>query len=162
MEAEYGLTVTHETHRGRFLYNAADTARLLKDLPDLKLNADFSHWCCVSGSLLDDQEEAVKTACGRAWHIHGRVGYENGPQVPDPRAPEYANALQKHETWWGWIIRAHLKAKKKILTFTPEFGPPTYMQTLPYTRQPLADLWDVCFWMAGRFRKIFKAQTKGR
>lgn len=159
-EKEAGIPVAHETHRGRFLYNAQDTARLLKALPDLSINADFSHWCCVSESMLDDQEKSLRLACGHALHLHGRVGYEEGPQVPDPRAPEYVYALKKHETWWGWIIREHLKAKKKVMTFTPEFGPPPYMQTQPYSRRPSADLWEVCLWMARRFREKFNAQVE--
>ena len=158
IEKELGLTVAHETHRARFLYNAADTARLLKDVPELRINADFSHWCCVSGSLLQDQEPALRLASSRASHVHGRVGYEEGPQVPDPRAPEYARHLQQHEAWWSWIIAEHRKTGKKALTFTPEFGPPNYMHTLPYTQQPVADLWDICLWMAWRFRQKFKKE----
>jgi hypothetical protein len=29
------------------------------------------------------------------------------------------------------------------MTFLTEFGPPLYMQTLPYTLQPLADQWAI-------------------
>ncbi len=28
-------------------------------------------------------------------HVHARVGYEQGPQVPDPRLPEWRYALEK-------------------------------------------------------------------
>jgi len=41
------------------------------------------------------------------------------------------------------------------MTFTPEFGPPTYMPALPYTRQPVADLWDICMYMTQQFRARF-------
>jgi hypothetical protein len=144
VEKELGLTVAHETHRGRILYNPWVTARLLEELPDLKVTADLSHWCVVTGSLLED------------IHIHGRVGYSEGPQVPDPRAPEYQTHLKRHEGWWKAIVDRQLKEKKrKAITFTPEFGPPDYMHTLPFTRQPVADLWEVCLWMANRFREKY-------
>ena len=40
------------------------------------------------------------------------------------------------------------------MTFTPEFGPPGYMPTLPYTKQPVADLWELNAWMARRFVRL--------
>ena len=33
-------------------------------------------------------------------------------------------------------------AGAELLTFTPEFGPAPYLQTLPYTQQPVADAWE--------------------
>ena len=152
-EKKYGVPVAHETHRGRAMYAPWITANLLKRFQNLKINADFSHWCCVCESLLDDQKDAVQLACERAIHIHGRVGYEEGPQVPDPRAPEYERYVQKHESWWDAIFKHQKKMGKSFATFTPEFGPPNYMHTLPYTKQPVADLWEICMWMAERTKK---------
>jgi hypothetical protein len=96
----------------------------------------------------------------RARHIHGRVGHEEGPQVNDPRAPEWHTPLLAHEAWWKAIIAEHRKAGASHLTFTPEFGPPNYMPTLPYTCQPVSDLWDVCLFMAERFRTLFAEQRE--
>jgi hypothetical protein len=41
-----------------------------------------------------------------------------------------------------------------VLTFTPEYGPPTYLHTLPHTQMPVADLWQVCLWAAARARQV--------
>lgn len=30
---------------------------------------------------------------------------------------------------------------------TPEFGPDNYLHTLPFTREPVADLWEINSWM---------------
>jgi hypothetical protein len=106
--------------------------------------------------MLEDHAEVVGLAASRAIHIHSRVGYENGPQVPDPRAPEWAAHLAKFEGWWKMIISEHKKRGEEILTVTPEYGPPTYMQTVPFENKPVADLWDVCLWSAGRCREMFK------
>jgi sugar phosphate isomerase/epimerase len=155
-ERRIGVPVGHETHRGRVLFTPWDTARLLSEFPELKLTADFSHWACVCESLLEGEGEALLKACQRSIHIHGRVGYPEGPQVPDPRAPEYGPAVEAHERWWKNIVRDRSRDGAGRLTFTPEFGPPDYLHTLPFTRQPVSDLWDICLWSARRFRELYR------
>ncbi len=151
-EADLGVPVAHETHRHRLFYAPWSTARYLAEFPALKLCADFSHWCCVCESLLKDMEEWVSLACSRAIHIHGRVGWEEGPQVADPRAPEVRHYVERHEEWWDRIRAARRAAGAETLSFTPEYGPPGYMPALPYTGQPIANLRDICLWAAGRIR----------
>jgi sugar phosphate isomerase/epimerase len=157
LAAPNGVLVGHETHRGRLMFTPANTAVLLRKYPELRLNADFSHWCCVCESLLDDQKEVIDLACQRAVHIHGRIGHQEGPQVSDPRAPEFADAAAHHFAWWDAIVAAQRASGRSVMSFTPEFGPPTYMPSLPYTRQPLADLWDICLYMTSEFRRRFEA-----
>ena len=159
LEEEIGMPIAHETHRRRPLFSPMQTVAILRELPDLKLNVDFSHWCCVTESLLEDHADAVSLATLQAIHIHGRVGYENGPQVPDPSVPEWQRCVAAHESWWNLVIAAHKERGEFELTFVPEYGPPTYMQTNPSTGQPVSELWDVCLWSADRFRKQFEAHT---
>jgi sugar phosphate isomerase/epimerase len=157
LEEEIGIPIAHETHRRRPFFSPMNTLAILRELPELHINADFSHWCCVTESMLEDHEEAIARAAERTVHLHGRVGYENGPQVPDPRVPEWEDRVGKHEAWWDQIIRHHKDRLEKELTYVPEFGPPTYMQTIPETGKPTSELWDVCLWAADRFRKQFAA-----
>ena len=89
-----GAAVAHETHRGRVLFNPWVTRRLLARLEGLRLCCDFSHWVSVAERLLDDQIEVLRQYAARCDHLHARVGYEQGPQVPDPRAPEYQPHLE--------------------------------------------------------------------
>jgi len=152
-EKTLGLIVAHETHRRRLLYAPWITAHYLKAFPDLRITADFSHWCVVCESLLDELDDLVELACSRTIHIHGRVGYEQGPQVADPRAPELAAHLQRFEQWWDAIYRARRECGAEWLGFDPEFGPPPYQHSLPYSDQPAADVWDICLWMANRQRQ---------
>jgi sugar phosphate isomerase/epimerase len=155
IEKEFGIPIAHETHRRRPLFTPMNALQLMSDLPHLKINADLSHWCCVTESMLEDHSKAIELTAKRAIHIHTRVGYENGPQVPNPRAPEWAAHLAKFESWWKMIIDEHKNSGEEELTITPEYGPPSYMQTIPFENKPVADLWDVCLWSAGRFRSMF-------
>lgn len=138
-----GIPVLHETHRGRFSFAAHITKEYLEKIPGLRLTLDISHWCNVHESMLADQEEAVSLAISRTDHIHTRVGFPEGPQVNDPRAPEWKNVLEQHLTWWDHVVEAKIQRGGSLLTITPEFGPPDYMPTLPYTRQPVASQWDI-------------------
>jgi sugar phosphate isomerase/epimerase len=146
-EEKLGVPVLHEIHRGRATFSATATSALIDALPDVRLTADFSHWCCVHESLLQDQEKAVERAIERSWHIHARVGHPEGPQVTDPRAPEWRGAVEAHLRWWQKIADLHSKRGTEVLPICPEFGPPGYMTTLPFTRQPLVDLWEVNCYM---------------
>jgi len=159
VEQQIGIPVSHETHRGRPLFTPWDTAFYLRELPSLKLVADYSHWVNVLERLPDDQQDAINLANSRVFHVHARVGYEEGPQVPDPSAPEYAHPLEWHEKQWKAIIRARQQAGDALMTVTPEYGPPGYLHTLPHTNVPVADLWNVCLWGARRFRQLFAEAT---
>jgi hypothetical protein len=47
------------------------------------------------------------------------------------------------------------KQKGDRLTILTEFGPPTYMPTLPYTQQPLADQWAINLHMMQLLKKRY-------
>lgn len=155
IEEAVGLPVAHATHRGTILYNPWRTARLLEENTQLKLCCDYSHWVMVSDRLLEDIPDILKETAGRCIHIHGRVGYEEGPQVPDPRAFEYQRQVEAHERWWDEIWKAQLAKGVESTTFTPDYGPPPYMHTLPYSNVPVGCLSEICDWQAYRARDRF-------
>jgi sugar phosphate isomerase/epimerase len=159
VEQKIRTPIAHETHRGRAMFTPWTTAALLREFPALNITADFSHWVCVCESLLGDQKENLELAIRGTVHIHSRVGYAHGPQVPHPAAPEYELELRAHEFWWKQIVDTHANAGTQ-LTVTPEFGPPDYMPRLPFTNQPAADLWQVCLWMKYRFDQMVASITK--
>lgn len=137
-----GILICHETHRSRMLFAAPVARQYIEKRPELRLTFDVSHWCNVSESLLQDQEENVRMAIDRAGHIHARIGHPEGPQVNDPRAPEWAAAVQAHLGWWDQIV-ARRRSNQEDVTILTEFGPVDYMPALPYSRQPLADQWAI-------------------
>jgi sugar phosphate isomerase/epimerase len=136
------IPIVVETHRGRPTYSAIETRKYLEAVPELRLTADFSHWMVVHESGLDDQAENLELAISHADYIHARVGYAEGPQIPDPRAPEWQHAVERHLGLWQQIIDQYKKDGKESLYITPEFGPPAYMHTAPFTNQPVGDVWE--------------------
>jgi hypothetical protein len=155
LEKKIGVPVSHETHRQRYFATPWQTRHILQRFPDLRITSDFSHWVCVCERLLPDMGETISLAAQHCHHIHARVGFAEGPQVPDPLAPEYATHLAAHEAWWEQIWQSQSERGFGHSTLTPEFGPPPYLQTLPYTNVPVADLTAVCDWMAKRQRERF-------
>lgn len=155
LERDAGIRVGFETHRSRSLYNPWVTRDLLRAFPDMKLTCDFSHWCVVCERLIDTESDILALCSERALHVHGRVGYAQHAQVSDPRAPEYAAALVAHEGWWDRIWDAQARRGFQETTLTPEFLWDGYLQTLPYTKVPVADLWEITCWMGERQRQRF-------
>src|ERR1041385_6369465 len=147
-----GIPVYHETHRGRALYSAPVTRELIERNKDLRITLDISHWCAVHESLLADQADTINMVLSRVDHIHARVGHSEGPQVTEPRAPEWESAVKAHFAWWDTVVETK-KKEGKPLTVLTEFGPPDYMWTTPYARQPLANQWDINVHMMNTFRK---------
>lgn len=152
---ETGIPILHETHRGKWSFAAHITKSYLERLPELKIALDISHWCVTAESFLEDQEEAVQTAIKATAHLHARVGYTEGPQVPDPRVPEWKLALEKHFSWWDQVFEKAAKEGKSYFTVTPEFGAPPYMVLHPKTGEPIVNQWEVNVWMMEAFKKRY-------
>jgi sugar phosphate isomerase/epimerase len=152
--AKSGLNIVHETHRNKFPFAAHIAAAYFQKIPSLRITLDLSHWVCVSESYLEYQQLAIDLAVSRTDHIHARVGYPEGPQVPDPRIPECKEALNKHLAWWDTVVERK-KQENAELTITPEFGPFPYMVNVPSTGQPVCDQWEVNHWMMEMLRKRY-------
>ncbi|MCF0073920.1 sugar phosphate isomerase/epimerase [Dyadobacter sp. CY261] len=142
LAAESGIPIIHETHRGKSFFAAHVTMGYLQANPNLRIALDISHWCSVHESLLADLPDEVSVAISRTDHIHSRVGHPEGPQVNDPRAPEWEEVLNAHLGWWDRVV-AHHQQNGTSLTITTEFGPAPYMPAMPYTQMPLVSQWDV-------------------
>lgn len=147
-----GVPLYHETHRNKFTFAAHITKEYLQKIPSLTITLDISHWVNVAESFLEDQAEAVDLAIDRARHLHARIGYPEGPQVMDPRAPEWADAVKAHLQWWAKVAKK-TAARNELFTVTPEFGPYPYMVHVPYTQAPISSQWDINFFMMEMIRK---------
>ena len=137
-----GVPIWHEIHRGRFSFHAKTLLSYLELFPNLQLIADFSHFCTVSESILQDQTAIITQIYPHIKHIHARVGFEQSPQVNNPFAPEWKKHLEHYLNWWNEIIAVHEKRKVTEITITPEFGPFPYMPQEPFTQKPLANQWE--------------------
>ncbi|WP_342594949.1 TIM barrel protein [Salinicola lusitanus] len=150
-----GLTCLFETHRARSLYSPWITLDLIAQLPDLRFTSDISHWVVTCERLLDDPCDDLTPFIERVHHVQARVGYDQGPQVPHPAAPEYAETLAFHQQHWAAIWEAQRRAGHAVTTLTPEFGVDGYLHHLPFTDAPVADLWQLNRWMADCERRHF-------
>lgn len=155
LEQASGIIISFETHRSRSLYNPWTTRDLLEEFPAMKLTCDFSHWCVVCERLIDSEWPILELCAERALHVQCRVGYPQHAQVSDPRAPEYREALEAHERWWDLVWQKQYQRGMTTTSMMPEFLYDGYMQTLPYTEMPVADVWDITCWMADRQRQRF-------
>lgn len=150
-----GTKIIHETHRGKFSFAAHVMPKFFDSLPDLRITLDISHWFNVAETFLHDQQEIVERSIQHADHIHARVGFTEGPQINDPRAPEWKDVTDHHLKCWDKITDRH-RINGQQLTITPEFGAPPYLPLHPYTQKPLAEQWDVNIYMMEMLRKRYE------
>ena len=159
ISSKSGIRILHETHRGRFSFHAATLLPYLKKFPELELVGDFSHFCTVSESLLQDQEEIIQQIIPHVSHIHARVGYEQSPQVNNPAAPEWQHHVSVFINWWKKIIMYKQMKGWKKMTITPEFGPAPYMPSLPITLEPLSNQWQNNIFMMNKLKEAFQSNV---
>ncbi len=152
-----GVVASFETHRSRSFFNPWTTRDILLQLPELRITCDFSHWCVVCERLIDSEPDVLELCFERAKHIHARVGFDQGAQVSDPRAPEFSLELDSHERWWHCIWDALRARGENVATMTPESGPDGYMPRLPYTQMPLGDLDEINVWVGQRQQSRFQS-----
>ncbi len=163
LQESSGVPIRVETHRARCTYSPWVTLALLRELPELRLTVDFSHWCVVCERLVPDESpellEAVAACCG---HLHARVGYDQGPQVPDPRVARFEAERAAHERWWRRVWDAMAERGIGTVTMTPEAGFDGYQQGDPSSGRLAADPTEVNRWMAARLNQVFAAWVASR
>lgn len=144
LEADAGVQIAHETHRGCILYSPWVTARVLDRFPDIWLASDYSHFVIVAERYLETEGELLARFAPRTIHIDARVGTPESPQVADPRTD--TEALSNFERFWDEI-----HAAGALRTVVPEFGPE------PYEPAGASDRDDICQWMADHLRSRWSA-----
>ena len=169
---EKGYTVHHESHRKRYLHSPWVVRDLLltgnSKLQDLTMVADLAHWLNVVETDCNDPDltAVIEALAPKFHHIHMRSGYDHGPQVPDPRCPQWLHYTEGHERWWDAIHKAANARGAKEVTVTTAFGPPNYQVCDPKDNRPLANIWDVNHWIAlrrqARFAELFGQENTSR
>lgn len=149
------ITVAHETHRGRIGFSPYNAMELFNLRPSMKITADFSHWTCVTESFLAHSSTIVQEAIKRTKHIHARVGYTQGPQIPDPRLAVWQQPVEFFLNIWGEIIAYQKTQKSEFFTITTEFGPPPYMWTNSSDNLPIVSQWEINLFMKELLQRRF-------
>jgi hypothetical protein len=160
--AAAGIPISHEIHRDSALFHPTAARRILGQFPEIWLTLDFSHWVVACERLIDDQLDLIRLCGSRALHIHSRVGTEQAPQVGDIRSPEALPYLMAFERWWAIVWEEQAAAGLAATTMCPEFGPPPYLPTLPFTRAAVAQQAEVIDWQKDRQAARFKAWSTSR
>jgi sugar phosphate isomerase/epimerase len=150
------IRITHETHRGRIGFGPMNSRDLFSHRPNMKITADFSHWVCVTESYLENFQDELEEAILRAEHIHARVGFVEGPQIPDPRSSFWEHQVQFFLEIWKRIITYQQSIETKVFTMTPEFGPPPYLWTNLSENAPVVNQWDINVYMKDLLKKTFQ------
>ena len=155
------IRVAHETHRGRFGFSPGNAQEIFKRKNSVKITADLSHWVCVTESYLENFQEVLTEAILRTEHIHARVGFTEGPQIPDPRSPHWQEQVQFFLKVWAQILAHQKMLGTKVFTITTEFGPPPYMWTNIGNNEPVASQWDINVFMKDLLIKNFSGSQLG-
>jgi len=100
--------------------------------------------------------ELVNTLANTVHLVHARVGYVQGPQVPDPSAPEFQSDVLASLGWWEAIWRGQAARGIETAYVEPEHGPGPYLHHLPHTNVPVADLWTINSYIGKRVAEKFK------
>jgi hypothetical protein len=125
--------ISHETHRGRALYNPWTALRVSQRFPEIRFTLDLSHWTVVSERMLTP--EVLKPVLEKTLHIHARVADPQQSQVDDPGCEvteedkEWVDGhLKVWKAVWGYH-RGNMKDGVEALgcnglsSATPEYGP---------------------------------------
>jgi hypothetical protein len=160
LQRRFDVPIAHETHRGRCLFHPTVTRLVLEAHAKIQIVADLSHWVCVCERLLEDQQATIALAAERTVYVHARMGYSQGPQVSDPRSELVATERAAFELWWHAIYESMRRRGLAEFCFCPEYGPPPYLQVLPFTGVPVTDLPAICNWQAERIRELVRQWKK--
>ena len=107
-----------------------------------------------------DLTQVIEDMAPLTHHVHCRVGYDHGPQVPDPRKGQWLGYTEGHERWWDAIWTAAKARGDTEVCFTTEFGPPNYQVFLhkfwPHS-QVFGSFLKAFFKGGMKFRTFFKS-----
>ena len=116
-----------ETHRATITQDLWRTVQLAKRHPDLRFNADFSHWYTGLEMLYGDMDAKlafIEPILSRVGFMHGRIGTSGCIQarLDDPRV---AAAIVTYRELWTRSMLGFLRAAGpgSFLPFNPELLP---------------------------------------
>ena len=156
----FSIAVSYETHRGRCLFNPWVTKEFVARIPDLPLTLDMSHWDVVCEGMQQSEFDLIDLLSKNIRHIHGRVGYDQGPQVPDPRLGVYLDKTKQYMEIWQKLFLEFQSAERDVFTFTPEFGADGYQYRGLDGKETLVNLSELNFWINQMFKSRVSETTQ--
>jgi hypothetical protein len=125
----YRLPIFAETHRATFIQDVYRTCRLIERFPDLRFNADLSHYYYgmeMTYRGFETSRESLGPILERIGFFHGRVSDAESMQIDigdgfsNPHARNFMALWELAMT--NWLKQAQ---PGDILPFAPELGPPS-------------------------------------
>lgn len=128
--ARHGFPLFIETHRGTVTQDVRRTLDLTERFPDIRYNADLSHW--YTGQSLDYGDfaaklDALEPVFQRVRYIHGRIGTSCCMQVGVSGPDDQSEHVQHFRALWRRVCSGFLKTAEagEILPFAAELLPHT-------------------------------------
>lgn len=144
LAAEAGVKLNIETHRNEMTTDLIFTLHLLDRFPDLRLEADLSHflvgrefWHPIS----EENHAHIHRILDNAWGLQGRIGSREQIQIQID-FPQHRHWVELFLSWWEYGMRSWRRraAPDDSLTFLCELGPKEYAITGPDGYE-LSDRW---------------------
>src|SRR5712691_5531342 len=142
--SDAGVPYFMETHRNCCTETLAQTYRLLKRLPEIRITADLSHFFVIGefyGWESERLPERLAPVLERVSSLHGRIS--NGEQIQVDVGDGSGRLPQVYVEIWAQGMRAWLRDARPgdVLPFASELGPPAYAIVDPSGRE-ISDRWE--------------------
>jgi hypothetical protein len=153
-----GFRTAIETHRDRMTTDLRFTLRLMEAVPELRMNADLSHFVVgqeFAWPVGEEDHALVRRILERATMFHGRVATREQVQVPITWE-HHRPWLDLFLGWWedgfrDWRRRSGAGGE---LVFVTELGPPWYALTGP-DGEELSDRWEEALLLQRHVRDLW-------
>jgi hypothetical protein len=118
------LPIYIETHRATITQDTWRTVRMIERNPDVRLNADYSHWYTGLEMVYGDWEEKLaflQPVFDRIRFFHGRCGTSGAMQMPLDH-PNMEKALNHFRELWTRSCMGFLRSAQPgdFVSFNPE------------------------------------------
>lgn len=159
-----GFPLFIETHRATITQDAWRTIRLVERVPEVRFNADYSHWYTGTEMVYGDVEDKWRRLAPvfeRARFMHGRIGNPSSMQVDIGDGTTGRNVEHFRELWTRSML-GFLRAAGPgdVFCFVPELLQPSiyYARVFPGpdgTLREETDRWQQSLVLARIARECF-------
>lgn len=146
--AKHGVPLYPETHRATIFQDMWRTVQFLRRFPELRLNADFSHWYTGQEMVYGGFEkklEFIRPVFDRVRFIHGRIGNPGSMQVDagDGR-PDGRPFVAHFRALWTAAFAGFLRTAQPgaSICFTPELLAPRIYYARTFGGREECDRWQ--------------------
>jgi len=153
-----GIELHIETHRNQMTMDLIFTLQILDHFPDLKLEADLSHYLVAREfwhPVSDENHRLIHRILDHSWSLQGRVASREQIQV-QITFPHHKHWLDLFLGWWEYGIKSWRRraGSDDTLTFLCELGPKEYAMTGPDGFE-LSDRWQEAQTLKGLVHELW-------